>query len=59
MVFRLILVFALIVLAGLALAWMFTREGKYLRIAGGILRFLLVLVVVIALVFVAERLVLR
>ncbi len=59
MVFRLILVLALIVLAGLALAWMFTKDKKYLRIAGRIVRFLVVLGVVMALVFVAERLVLR
>ena len=58
MVFRLILVLSLIVLAGLALAWMFTKDRKYLRIAGGIIRFLVVLGVVVALVFVAERLVL-
>lgn len=59
MVFRLILVLALIVLAGLALAWMFTKDRKYLRIAGRIVRFLIVLGVVMALVFVAERLILR
>lgn len=59
MVFRLILVLALIVLAGLALAWMFTKDRKYLRIAGRIVRFLVVLGVVMALVFVAERLILR
>lgn len=59
MVFRLILVLALIILAGLALAWMFTKDRKYLRIAGRIVRFLIVLGVVMALVFVAERLILR
>jgi len=59
MVFRLILVLALIVLAGLALTWMFTKDRKYLRIAGRIVRFLIVLGVVVALVFVAERLILR
>lgn len=59
MVFRLILVLSLIVLAGLALAWMLTKDQKYLRIAGRILRFLVVLGVVMALVFVAERLILR
>ena len=34
MVFRLILVLALIVLAGLALTWMFTKDRKYLRNQG-------------------------
>jgi hypothetical protein len=59
MVLRLILVLSLIVLAGLGLAWMLTKDKKYLRIAGRILRFLVVLGVVMALVFIAERLILR
>jgi len=59
MVLRLILVLSLIVLAGLGLAWMLTKDRKYLRIAGRILRFLVVLGVVMALVFIAERLILR
>lgn len=59
MVLRLILVLSLIVLAGLALAWMFTKDKKYLHIAGRIVRFLIVLGVVAALVYVAERLILR
>lgn len=58
MIFRLILVFALIVLAGLALAWVLTGDAKYLRFAGRALRFLVVLGVVMALVFIAERLIL-
>ncbi len=58
MIFRLILVGALIVLAGLVLAWMITGDGKYLRFAGRVLRFLVVLGVVMALVFIAERLIL-
>ncbi len=58
-VLRLILVLGLAVLAGLVLAWLFTRDGKYLQIAGRIVRFILVLAVVVALVFVAERVVLR
>jgi hypothetical protein len=57
-VLRLILVLALAVLAGLVLAWLFTRNRKYLRIAGRIVRFLIVLGVVMALVFIAERLIL-
>lgn len=59
MVLRLILVLSLIVLAGLGLAWMLTKDRKYLRIAGRIFRFLVVLGVVMALVFIAERLILR
>ncbi len=59
MVLRLILVLSLIVLAGLGLAWMLTKDRKYLRIAGRIVRFLVVLGVVMALVFIAERLILR
>jgi hypothetical protein len=58
MVLRLILVLSLIVLAALVLAWMFTKDKKYLRIAGRIVRFLIVLGVVMALVFIAERLIL-
>ncbi|MEW6132741.1 MAG: hypothetical protein AB1591_06170 [Pseudomonadota bacterium] len=56
---RLLLVFALIGMAGLALAWLFTRDGKYLHYAGRIVRFLVVLLVVVALVFVVERVILR
>ena len=58
-VLRLMLVLGLAVIAGLVLAWMFTRDGKYLRIAGRIVRFLIVLGVVVALIFVAERVILR
>ena len=58
-VLRLILVLSLAGLAGLVLAWLFTRDKKYLRIAGRIVRFVVVLLVVLALVFVAERVILR
>jgi len=58
MILRLILVLSLVVLAGLALTWMFTKDRKYLRIAGRILRFLIVLGVVMALIYIAERLIL-
>jgi hypothetical protein len=58
-VLRLLLVLALIGMAGLALAYLFTRDKKYLYYAGRIVRFLVVLGVVVALVYVAERLVLR
>ncbi len=58
-VLRLLLVLALIGIAGLALAWLFTRDRKYLHYAGRIVRFLVVLAVVVALVFIAERVILR
>jgi hypothetical protein len=57
-ILRLVLVLGLAVLAGLMLAWLFTKDRKYLYIAGRILRFLVVLGVVVALVFIAERLIL-
>jgi hypothetical protein len=56
---RLLLVLGLIGIAGLALAFLFTRDRKYLNYAGRIVRFLVVLAIVVALVFVAERIVLR
>ena len=58
-VLRFVLVLSLIVLAGLGLAWMLTKDKKYLRIAGRIVRFLVVLGVVMALIFITERLILR
>lgn len=58
-VLRLILVLGLAVIAGLALAWLFTRDAKYLRIISRIVRFLIVLAVVVAIVFVTERVILR
>ncbi len=57
-VLRLLLVLSLAVIAGLVLAWLFTKDAKYLRIAARILRFIVVLGVVVALVYVAERLLL-
>jgi hypothetical protein len=57
-VLRLLLVLSLAVISGLVLAWLFTRDAKYLRIAARILRFIVVLGVVVALVYVVERLLL-
>jgi Na+-driven multidrug efflux pump len=57
-VLRLLLVLSLAVIAGLVLAWLFTKDAKYLRIASRILRFIVVLGVVVALVYVVERLLL-
>jgi hypothetical protein len=57
-VLRLLLVLSLAAIAGLTLAWLVTKEAKYLRIAARILRFIVVLGVVVALIYVAERLLL-
>ncbi len=57
-VLRLLLVLSLAGMAGLVLAWLFTKDAKYLRIAARILRFIIVLGVVVALIYVAERLIL-
>jgi hypothetical protein len=57
-VLRLLMVLSLAVIAGLVLAWLFTRDAKYLRIAARILRFIVVLGVVVALIYVVERLLL-
>lgn len=57
-VLRLLLVLSLAGIAGLVLAWLFTRDAKYLRIAARILRFIVVLGVVVALIYVVERLLL-
>jgi Na+-driven multidrug efflux pump len=57
-VLRLLLVLSLAVIAGLTLAWLFTKDAKYLRIAARILRFIVVLGVVVALIYVVERLLL-
>ena len=57
-VLRLLLILSLAVIAGLALAWLFTKDAKYLRIISRIVRFLIVLGVVVALLYVAERLIL-
>lgn len=58
-VLRLLLVLSLAVIAGLVLAWLFTKDAKYLRIIRRIVRFLIVLGVVVALLYVAERVILR
>jgi uncharacterized protein involved in exopolysaccharide biosynthesis len=56
---RLLLVLALVGIAGLALAWLFTRDKKYLYYAGRIVRFIVVLGIVVVLVFLVERVILR
>jgi len=54
-VFRAIVVAAALVLGGLVVAWMITRDRKYLRIAAKILLWVLVLGVVLGLLYVFER----
>lgn len=56
---RLLVVALLIAVAALGLAWLFTGNRTYLRLIGRVLRFALVVGVVVALVYVTERLVLR
>ena len=49
----------LVAVVALGLAWLFTGNKKYLGHIGRVLRFALVVGVVIALLYVVERLVLR
>jgi hypothetical protein len=58
-VIRLIIVALLIAVAALGLAWLFTRNPKYLGYIGRVLRFALMVGAVAALLYVVERLVLR
>ena len=58
-VIRLIIVALLIAVAALGLAWLFTRNPKYLGYIGRVLRFALMVGVVAALLYVVERVVLR
>lgn len=56
---RLMIVALLIAGVALGLAWMFTGNRKYLGYIGRVLRFAGVVGIVVALVYVVERLVLR
>lgn len=56
---RLMIVALLIAVGALALAWLFTGNRKYLGYVGRVLRFALVVGVVVALLYVVERMVLR
>ena len=58
-VVRLLLVALLIAVVALGLAWLFSGNRKYLGLIGRVLRFALVVGVVVALVYVVERVVLR
>lgn len=56
---RLMIVALLIAVVTLGLAWVFTGNRTYLGHIGRVLRFALVVGIVVALVYVVERLVLR
>ncbi|MDP3420362.1 MAG: hypothetical protein Q8S10_05530 [Thiobacillus sp.] len=56
---RLMIVALLIAVVALGLAWLFTGNRKYLGYIGRVLRFALVVGIVVALLYVVERLVLR
>jgi hypothetical protein len=56
---RLMIVALLIAVVALGLAWIFTGNRKYLGYIGRVLRFALVVGIIVALVYVVERLVLR
>ena len=58
-VIRLLLVALLIAVVGLGLAWLFSGNRKYLGAIGHVLRFALVVGVIAALFYTAERLLLR
>ncbi|MGA7178822.1 MAG: hypothetical protein WBX11_04440 [Thiobacillaceae bacterium] len=57
-ILRLILVLTLAGIGGLVLAWVFTKDRRYLNWAGRALRFLFVFLVIAAVLFIIERLVL-
>ena len=58
-VIRLMIVALLIAVVALGLAWLFTGNRKYLDYVGSVLRFALVVGLIIALLYVVERVVLR
>ena len=58
-VIRLMIVALLIAVVALGLAWLFTGNRKYLGYVGRVLRFALVVGLIIALLYVVERVVLR
>jgi hypothetical protein len=58
-VIRLLIVALLIAVVALGLAWLFTGNRTYLGHIGRVLRFALVAGILVALVYVVERVVLR
>ncbi|MGO9444439.1 MAG: hypothetical protein ACLPXB_06615 [Thiobacillaceae bacterium] len=57
-ILRLVLVLTLVVLGALVLAWIFTRDRRYLNWASRALRFIFVFLVLASLFYIIERLVL-
>jgi uncharacterized membrane protein YdcZ (DUF606 family) len=55
LVFRLVVILAALLLGGLVIAWMVTRERKYLDIARQLLLWALALGVLLGLFYVFER----
>lgn len=58
-VLRLIIVAVLIAIGALALAWLFTRDAKYLGYMRRVLRFAVITGLISAIFYVVERVVLR
>lgn len=58
-VIRLLIVALLVAAGALGLAWLFTGNRKYFVYLGRVLRFAIVVGLVVALLFVVERVVLR
>jgi len=56
---RLMIVALLVAVVALGLTWMFTGNRKYLRYVGRVLRFSIIVGLIIALLYVVERVVLR
>lgn len=56
---RLMIVALLIAVVALGLAWLFTGNRKYLGYVGRVLRFSIVVGLIVALLYVVERVVLR
>jgi hypothetical protein len=59
LVLRLFVVLLALFLASLLVAWLFTREQRYLRLAGQVLKFCFFLFVIGSLFFVVERVIFR
>lgn len=58
-VLRLIIVAVLIAIGALALAWLFTRDAKYLGYMRRVLRFAVITGLISAIFYVVERVILR
>ena len=55
LVFRIVVVLAALVLGGLVMAWMVTRDRKYLAIAARLVQWTLAFFVLLGLLYVFER----